>query len=406
MKVSVIVGGRFHAFDLAAHLHRKGALHRLITNFPRFGTRRWHVPDDRVVSLPSTLIAGRMMSKISPKLVQKCQYRLSRWFADSAARQLDGSDLIVAWSSFAEPAVQWANQHGVPSLVERGSAHIVEQDELLRQEHQLLGLPWPGIDPNVIAMELREYDACTQVSVPSLFVERSFLRRRHVPARLFRNPYGVDLGCFHPPVAPPQDPSPGSLRVVFSGNASAQKGTHYLLRAFAEARQPRWQLTLVGAMAAEARQWLIPIPVGVEFVGHRPQHELASIYGRMHCFVMPSIQDGFGMVLVQALACGLPLIATTNTGGEDLLSHNGVAGEHRDFDTTEFPAGYVVPIRRPDSIAWCLRQLACNPEVWRSKRQAALELARESLSWEQYGDRALARYQALVNGTPQQACAC
>jgi starch synthase len=398
MRVSIVVGGRWHAFDLAANLHRHRALHRLITNYPQFATRRWGIPDDRVVSLPSTLVASRLMSKWSPKLVQRWQYRLHQWFAVSAARHLTGSDLVVAWSSFAEPAVQWARQHGVTSLVERGSAHILEQNELLTQEQQLLGLAWPGIDKDIIAMELREYDACAQVSIPSLFVERSFLRHGVDSKRLFRNPYGVDLGSFRPPKEPPRAPSPECLHVVFAGAASVRKGTHYLLRAFAEARRTEWRLSLVGGTAAEARRWLEPVPAGVSVLGHRPQRELAIAYGQAHCFVLPSIEDGFGMVLVQALACGLPLICTTNTGGEDLLGMLGETGEQRDCDVTEFPAGYLVPIRRPDSIAWCLRELSCNQDAWLSKRAAALRTAESSLGWDQYADRALARYRELTGG--------
>jgi starch synthase len=371
-------------------------LHRLITNYPRFGTRRWGIPDDRVVSLPSTLVASRLMSKWSPKLVQRWQYRLSRWFAESAARHLAGSDIVVAWSSFAEPALRWAIDQGVPSLVERCSSHIVEQDELLRDEHRILGLAWPGIDQSVLAMELREYASCTGVNVPSRFVERTFIRRGHAPERLHRNPYGVDLRSFRPRADGPTPPSQQNFHVVFAGTASVRKGTHYLLQAFAEARQPDWRLTLVGTTAPEARNWLEPPPAGVASIGHRPQHELASVYARAHCFVMPSIEEGLAYVQVQALACGLPLIATTNTGGEDLLCMGGESSTPRELDVIEFPAGYVVPIRRPDSITWCMRELAANPGVWQSKRNAALEIAGAALSWEHYGDRALSHYQSLA----------
>jgi starch synthase len=399
VNVSVIVGGRFHAFDLAAHLHRRGALHRLVTNYPKFVARRWGIPPDRVVSLPGTLIAARAMSKVSSQLVRRNQYRLHRWFAKAAAKKLEGSDLVVAWSSFAEPSVAWARERGVPTLVERGSAHILEQDELLKEEHALLGFPWPGIDRDIVGMEMREYEACTQISIPSLFVERSFVRRGITPERLFRNPYGVDLRSFRPPPQPPDPPSPSRLKIVFAGTSSVQKGTHHLLRAFEEARQTGWQLTLVGAVAAEARGWLEPAPRGIMALGHRPQHELASVYANSHCFVMPSIQEGLAMVQVQALACGLPLIATTNTGGEDLLRLRGNDGISRDLDVAEYPAGFIVPIRRPDAIAWCLSQLASSPDLWRSKREEALGLASASLSWEHYGDRALSRYRSVLGSS-------
>jgi len=55
LKITIVVGGRWHAFDLARELHAAGLLHRLITNYPKYKTRQWGIPDDKVVSLPLTL---------------------------------------------------------------------------------------------------------------------------------------------------------------------------------------------------------------------------------------------------------------------------------------------------------------------------------------------------------------
>jgi starch synthase len=102
------------------------------------------------------------------------------------------------------------------------------------------------------------------------------------------------------------------------------------------------------------------------------------------------------MVQLQALACGLPLVCTENTGGEDLLRLSGDRGHPRELGIMEFPAGFVVPIRSPNAIAWCLRYLATELGVWEAKRQASLAIASLSLSWELYGDRAIARYASLI----------
>ncbi len=397
MRVSIVVGGRFHAFDLAAQLQKRGFLHRLITNYPRFMARRWGIPADRVISLPLSLVASRAISRVAPRTAQHLQYRLSQWFARSAVRHLEGSDLVVGWSSFSEPSIHWARDRGIPCVVERGSAHIVEQDALLREEYQSLAIAWPGIDPRVVDAEVREYELCTQVCVPSRFVERSFHSRGVSGTKLFRNPYGVDLARFRPVSVSPTPPTPDRLKVIYAGALSVRKGTHYLLSAFEYVQRRYWDLTLVGAMAAEVEPWLSKAPSGVRAVGRKPQDELRDWYGQAHCFVMPSIEEGLAMVQAQALSCGLPLICTSNTGGEDLLCINGEVGAARDFGVTEFPAGYVVPIRRPDSIAWCLRQLADDADLWRSKRQAALRLADSSLSWDHYGDRAVAHYESILN---------
>jgi starch synthase len=395
----VVVGGRFHAFDLAAHLHRRGLLHKLVTNYPRFVAGRWGIPSEHVVGLPGTFVAGRFSSRVSPRASQRFQYRLHRWFADSAARHLEGSDLVVGWASFSEPSIAWARGRGVPYVLERGSAHIVVQDRLLADEYQSLGVPWSGIDPRIIDMELREYQLCTEVCVPSLFAERSFITQGFPSDRLFRNPYGVNLASFRAPEEAPADPSPDSLYVIYGGTLSVRKGTQHLLRAFASARRSNWRLTLVGGVTPEARPWVAAAGNGVYAIGHQPQRDLVRWYGRAHCFVMPSIEEGLAMVQVQALACGLPVVCTQNTGGEDLLRLGNEEGCPRELGVMEFPAGFVVPIRSPDAIAWCLRHLATNPGVWKSKRQAALSIARSSLSWDHYGDRAIARYSRIALGS-------
>jgi glycosyltransferase involved in cell wall biosynthesis len=111
---------------------------------------------------------------------------------------------------------------------------------------------------------------------------------------------------------------------------------------------------------------------------------------------MASIEEGMAMVQMQALACGLPLICTTNTGGEDLLRLQGGEGLEQPAGVLEFAAGFLVPVHSPGAIAWCLRRLALEPGLWERQRQAALELATTALSWEAYGRRAIQHYRQLV----------
>jgi glycosyltransferase involved in cell wall biosynthesis len=111
---------------------------------------------------------------------------------------------------------------------------------------------------------------------------------------------------------------------------------------------------------------------------------------------MASIEEGMAMVQMQALACGLPLICTTNTGGEDLLRMHGGVGRKQPAGVLEFAAGFLMPIHRPAAIAWCLRRLALEPGLWERKRQAALALAAAELSWEAYGQRTIQHYRQLM----------
>jgi starch synthase len=409
MRITLVVGGRWHAFDLARELHHHGHLHRLITNYPRWFVRRWGIPPERVVSLPLTFWLVKAIYRLGGEaLMMRCQWQVHRWFARRAVGHLEGSEMIHGWSQWSEPSLRWACERGVLTVLERSSAHILEQSRLLREEHRRLGLTWSETHPRIEAMELREYGLCSSVAVPSLFVERSFLDRGFSANRLFRNPLGVNLDSFQPPDQPPSPPIQQGLRAIYAGTVSVRKGIPDLLEGFTAAALPDAQLLLIGGGTPELASVLEALGPGITTLGHRPQNALAGLYGKAHCFVMASIEDGFGMVLTQALACGLPLICTTNTGAEDLLGLQGEgmvdpAGEeapHQDHPShgpiMEFPGGWVIPIHAPEAIAHCLRRLAKEPGLWETKRQAALALAGSSLSWSAYGQRAIEHYRRLL----------
>jgi glycosyltransferase involved in cell wall biosynthesis len=113
-----------------------------------------------------------------------------------------------------------------------------------------------------------------------------------------------------------------------------------------------------------------------------PQTELKNIMSRSHVLVLPSIQDGFGMVMAQAMACGCPVIASQNTGGEDLFS-----------DSVE---GFTVPIRDVDSLEERLQKLADNPEERSAMGQRALKRVQNIGGLQSYGENAMVIYAEVI----------
>jgi glycosyltransferase involved in cell wall biosynthesis len=136
--------------------------------------------------------------------------------------------------------------------------------------------------------------------------------------------------------------------------------------------------------------------------GHVPQGELPRHYHDASVFATASIEEGQAMVQAQALACGLPLVCTGNTGGEDLLM---VGGEGRETapGIREYPAGMVVPPRSPESMAGALRRLAGEPRLLMAMAAAAAKLAQADLSWRRYADANLRQYEAMVAGNGSAA---
>jgi glycosyltransferase involved in cell wall biosynthesis len=158
------------------------------------------------------------------------------------------------------------------------------------------------------------------------------------------------------------------------GNVGLRKGIPYLLEAFARLKHPNKRLRVVGAMSREMPPVVERLPKdNVEILGILPQQQVAEMMSQSHLLVLPSVEEGLALVQGQALACGCPVLATTNTGGEDLFQ-DGVEG-------------FIVPIRDVDALLHRMEQIADDPALQQRMRAAGLERVKHLGGWETYGDR-------------------
>jgi len=382
VKVSISVMGRFHAFDLAGQLERRGHLQQLITSYPRFFARRFGVPRARVSSVLSNELLRRGFERVPARWRGRfdAESAFHDHYARRAARRLrPGADLLVAWSGSALPALRRARELGMATVVERGSTHISWQTDLLHAEYARFGLRPRSAPPGLVARELAEYAEADAVAVPSAFARRTFVERGVPEERVLCLPYGVSLESF----APPERAEDGVFRVVHCGRVDLRKGCHYLIEAFHGLRLPRAELWLVGPVAPELeafrRRYASP---SIVFHGPRPQAELASYYGRCAVFCLASLEEGMAMVIPQAMACGLPVIATPNSGAEEIV-REGVEG-------------YLVPVRDVEALRRRIVELYEDAERRRAMGRAALARVRAGFTWDDYGGRVVAGYRALL----------
>ena len=120
MKITIVVGGRWHAFDLARELHECGHLHKLITNYPKWIVKKWGIPAQKTISLPLTFWIVKMIYKLGGEaLMMRCQWWVHQWFANRAARYIAGSECIHAWSQWSEPTLEEARKKKYPDCVRK-----------------------------------------------------------------------------------------------------------------------------------------------------------------------------------------------------------------------------------------------------------------------------------------------
>jgi len=370
MQVIQATFGTFYLFHLARELKSRGYLKHIYSTYPWRRLRREGLPHDFVSTFPwahtTQILAGRYLRV--PKGVDRAMGGLiAASFDEWLCRRISACDAYVALSSAGLKSGKRAQELGAKYVCDRGSSHARYQHQLMDEEYRRWNVPAPKAKD--FAREEGEYENADAITVLSEFARRSFVECGVPPEKLHKVMLGVELDAFHPKGEPPAD----SFEVLFVGMASFRKGIPYLLEGFRRLRHPRKRLRIVGFVPQEIKPYLKTVDLsGVEICGARRQSQLAEIMSQSHVMVLPSIEDGFGMVLSEAMACGCPVISSTNTGGPDLYS-----------DGNE---GFIVPVRSPEAIASALQQVADDPALRQRMSEASLRTARSLGGWGQYGE--------------------
>lgn len=384
IKVTLSTIGKFHTWDLARQLFLRSALAGIFTAYPWFKLQKENLPRKLVHTFP-WLHAPYMRFPheiFSEGFIKDWEW-LDRYLFDRyTAFRLPDCHVFSGLSSSALNTGIKAKLRGAKYVCDRGSSHILFQDRLLREEFDRHGIRFSGIDRRIIEREQAEYEVADVITVPSTFALRSFLAEGVQEQKMRLIPYGVDMSRFYP-VGRPDD---RVFDVLFAGMVSVRKGVLDLLRAFDLFAHPKKRLTIVGSPSAELKDKIHKIEssrADIRVLGHVPQSELPQYMSRAHVMVLPSIEEGLALVQAQAMACGCPIIASTNTGAEDLFA-NGVEG-------------FIVPIRDPGAIAHSLQKLADDRQLRERMSAAALLKVRRIGGWDHYGEQMYRLFCDLVD---------
>jgi glycosyltransferase involved in cell wall biosynthesis len=381
MKITISVSGRFHAFDLARQLYNYGVLHRLITSYPRFKAMEWGIPKHLIESEVSIELLKRGWSKL-PEAIKSKQdpsYYINNCYDQLAKSKVPrDTDIFIGWSGSSYNSLYQAKKFGAITILERGSTHILYQAKILKEEYKKYNITPKTAHPKTIKKELKEYSLADYISIPSQFVKDTFIQHGTPRSKLIVNPYGVDLSSFYP-----TDKKDNKFRVIFCGGLTLQKGVHYLLQAFYELKIEDAEFWLIGNINPEITNFLKKYKSPNIFLkGTFPQAKLYELYSQGSIFCLTSIQEGLAMVIPQAMACGLPVICTPNSGGGEIVQD----GEN----------GFIIPIRDIKSLKEKILILYKNRLRCEEMGVAARNAVKSGYSWDDYGKRAIKNYSRMI----------
>jgi glycosyltransferase involved in cell wall biosynthesis len=173
----------------------------------------------------------------------------------------------------------------------------------------------------------------------------------------------------------------GPLRVLFAGTMTQRKGLADLFAAMKLLHSSSIELVIMGSSVQPLNWYREQFPDFI-YEEPRPHADFLELMRTCHVLVLPSIVEGRALVQQEAMACGLPVIATRNAGADDVI--------------VDRENGFLVPIRSPELLAERISWFATNRSLIPGMGIAAQRRARE-FTWRAYGDAIVAAIRSLEN---------
>lgn len=385
MNIIISAGGRFHAHQLAQQLVMRSSLQRLYTFSASQKTGL--IKNYRLALwLDWAYFKLRINKFISPSGYNTYKDILfDKWVCKQLVNE-QPFDLLVGWANYATESIPVARRLGAKIIVESGSCHIATQQQLLEQEYALLRLTHQPITQKNRDRMMGEYEQADYIMTLSSFARKSFIDQGFAPEKILQVPCGVDVeyfSSFETPVGLLR--MNGMFIVIFVGLLSVRKGIHHLIDAWQKLNLPEktTRLLLVGSMQHDLHQVLSKkkLKNNIIFYGPTSREALRTLYQQASAFVLPSIEDGFGMVMGEAMASGLPVICTTSTGAPDVI--------------TDCNEGFLVAPGNVEQLAekilWCYEH---REQAYTMGLQGKKTI--QNYTWDVYGERVYEVYRRVL----------
>jgi len=296
---------------------------------------------------------------------------------------------VYAYEDCAERLFATARDLGLKRVYDLPIAYWETTQRLLREEAQR----YPDWEPTLgatrdsegkLSRKTRELALAELVICPSRFVLESLPAEAHAKKYCLVAPFGSPVAKSNEERSTTR--SAGPLRVLFVGSLTQRKGLADLFAAMKMIDSAAVELVVMGSTLRSLSWYRDQFP-DFTYEPPRPHREVLRLMHSCDIFVLPSIVEGRALAQQEAMACGLPLIATRNAGADDLIG--------------EGVTGFLVPIRSPEAIAEKINWCAANRSLISGMGIAAKQRAGE-LSWRAYGETVVSAIRELIDEQHRQ----
>lgn len=326
---------------------------------------------EKVVRYPLLELRALQRHRAHRGAQEEIFFQRNKDFQEAIPRgSLAAADAVIGFDTSSWLLAAACRDAGISFILDQSIGHSASKAAVYRSIAETFP-HWSGSvrgHPQFLrAAEDAEHALATRISAASTFSIDTLVENGVPREKIWLNPYGVDARKFEVRGSDRGRP----LRFLFVGAVTARKGVPLLLEAWSRLCPSQAELWLVGPVSDDDRR-LIGEPPGVRVLGAMPHDKIPDAMRACDVFVFPSLFEGFGLVILEAMACGLPVISTAATAGPDV---------YRDGE-----GGWIVPTGDAEALARtmdaCLARPVHNEEMGRLSRAIA-----EQHTWERYGER-------------------
>ena len=318
-------------------------------------------------------ITKRVLSKSLPVIPEYLMYRGTYLFDKAVSKSLVHANPQIFVGMYAASLSSFTvlKPRGVLTVLNLVNSHPKSHNRYLTQlaklnpsHHELI--------PNWVSLRVEaELAIVDLILVPSHFVSNQLVEHGVSKDKIVVIPYGVDLQSFHPSTKKSTQLDVVDCLVV--SQISYRKGIPVLLEAAKQLQGVPVKFRLIGPMLSPKA--LSGLPENVVYEGAIYPGCVADIMRQADLFVLPTLEDSFGLVVSEAMASGLPVISTNHAGASEVIDQ-GVSG-------------IIVPAGDVEALTDSIRRLATSPDLRYALGQAARLKIQEAYSWDSYGKRVL-----------------
>ena len=336
-------------------------------------------------SLAMTEMVARAVSRIAPAawLGGRSTYDIMFAMHDAAVARMrwpSSTSAVYAYEDASFRTFQRAMRTGRVRIWDLPTPHWASAERIWTEETRR----WPvGMGPRATvepawkkAQKDRELEMADVIVVASRFT-RTSLEHFTEKKRIVEVPYGFPHDRFRPQTRSNAEP----FTVLCVGSLDLRKGTQYLLEAWRKAKLRDARLRLIGRMRLSS-EFLSQYAGTFEHISHVPREALATEYANADLLAFPTLGDGFGLVILESMSCGTPVLTTRCGGGPECIA-DGVEG-------------WIVPERDTDALVEKLRFAAANRDRL-GEMGVAARLRASKYGWAEAGERLVRELDRALN---------